>query len=318
VLLCIVDSAPSIAVIDIGSNSIKSLVAVRDGRGGISTRLADTRESRISAGIGQARPRLSEDGMQHGLAAIRELLQGVAASAPKHIVLVATSAVRDAVNGAEFAERIRAATGCELRILSGGEEANLIGRGFTADPQLAGWRDFYVFDLGGGSLECLVFRDRRVEQAISLPLGCVRLAERHVGDLEVPFGECQRSRVAAVCQETFARSGFRFSLPAVAGVVFGGGTVTTVRAILGERSGLPLADTNPVVSVDTVRSMLDEIGAQPLALRQQIPGLPAARADVFPTALATVLAVAEIGGFSSFLHSSYNLRYGLAAEWLNG
>ena len=192
----------------------------------------------------------------------------------------------------------------ELRILSGEDEANLIGRGLTADPQLAGWQDFYVFDLGGGSLECLVFRGRRVEQAFSLPLGCVRLAERHVGDLEVPFGESQRSAVTAVCRETFARSGFRFSLPAEGGVVFAGGTVTTVRAILGEKSGVPFSETSPVISVGAVRAMLDEVGARALASRQQIPGLPAARADVFPTALTTVLAVAEIGGFSSFLHSS--------------
>lgn len=309
-------TVPSIAVIDIGSNSIKSLVAIRDECGGISSRFMETLDARISAGIGQARPRLSEDGMQRGLAAIRELLQGVAAFAPKRTVLVATSAVRDAANGTEFAERIRAATGCELRILSGEDEANLIGRGLTADPQLAGWQDFYVFDLGGGSLECLVFRGRRVEQAFSLPLGCVRLAERHVGDLEVPFGESQRSAVTAVCRETFARSGFRFSLPAEGGVVFAGGTVTTVRAILGEKSGVPFSETSPVISVGAVRAMLDEVGARALASRQQIPGLPAARADVFPTALTTVLAVAEIGGFSSFLHSSYNLRHGLAAAEL--
>lgn len=318
VLLGLVGSAPSIAVIDIGSNSIKSLVAIRDERGEISSRLMETLDARISAGIGQTRPRLSEDGMQRGLAAIRELLQGVAALAPERTVLVATSAVRDAANGTEFAERIRAATGYELRILSGEDEANLIGRGLTADPELADLQDFYVFDLGGGSLECLVLRARRVEQAVSLPLGCVRLAERHAGNLEAPFSERQRIEITAACRETFAKSGFCFSLPADAGVVFAGGTVTTVRAIIGEKSGGPLSETGSVVAVAAVRAMLEEIGAQSLASRRQIPGLPAARADVFPTALATVLAVAEIGGFSFFLHSSYNLRHGLAAEWLNG
>jgi exopolyphosphatase/guanosine-5'-triphosphate,3'-diphosphate pyrophosphatase len=235
---------------------------------------------------------------------------------PGRTVLVATSAVRDAANGSEFAERIRAATGYELRILSGEAEAGLIGRGLTTDPLLAGLQDFDVFDLGGGSLECLAFRGRRIEQAISLPLGCVRLTERCVENPAAPFSARHRIQVTAVCQEAFAKSGFRFSLPARTGAVFAGGTVATVRAMLGERSGLPLAETSPVISLDVLRALLDETAGQSLAARKKIAGLPAARADVFPTALATVLAVAEIGGFSSFLHSFDNLRHGLAAELL--
>jgi exopolyphosphatase/guanosine-5'-triphosphate,3'-diphosphate pyrophosphatase len=308
----------TVAVIDIGSNSIKSLVASRDAGGGIVALKSETIDARISAGIGQMRPRLSEDGMQRGLAAIRELLQDAAALGPARTVLVATSAVRDAANGAEFAARIRAATGHELRILSGDEEANLIGRGLTIDPQLAGLQDFYVFDLGGGSLECLAFHRRQVEQATSLPLGCVRLTERCVDNPEGPFSDRNRIQVMAVCKDAFARSGFRFSLPAAAAAVFAGGTVTTVRAMLAEKSSLPLPETSPVISVALLRSLLDETAAMPLAARRQIAGLPSARADVFPTALATVVAVAEIGGFSSFHHSFHNLRYGLAAELLEG
>jgi exopolyphosphatase/guanosine-5'-triphosphate,3'-diphosphate pyrophosphatase len=311
-----VAQSPSVAIVDIGSNSIKSLVACRDDSGGIVARLSHTIDARISAGIGQARPTLSEEGMQRGLAAIQELLQGAIAFDPERTVLVATSAVRDAANGAEFARRIREAIGCELRVLTGDEEANLIGRGLTADPQLAKLEDFYVFDLGGGSMECLTFRGRRVTQAISLPLGCVRLTERCVDDPEQPFGELQRLRVTAACHDAFAGSCFRFALPAGSGAVFAGGTVTTVRAIIGRRSGVRTSETSPVVSVDVLRTLLEETGALPLASRKQVAGLPAARADVFPAALATILAVADIGGFSSFLHSFHNLRYGLAAELL--
>jgi exopolyphosphatase/guanosine-5'-triphosphate,3'-diphosphate pyrophosphatase len=313
-----VDHSPAVAVIDIGSNSIKLLVASRDDRGGIAARLTHTVDARISAGIGQARPRLSEEGMQRGLAAIRELLQGAAALAPERTVLVATSAVRDAANGAEFAERIRAATGCELRILSGDEEANLIGRGLSADPQLANLVDFYVFDLGGGSMECLAFRGRQMEQAISLPLGCVRLTERCVDNPEGPFLNRHRMQVTAVCREAFAKSGFGFVLPAGSVAVFAGGTITTVRAMLGAKAGVPVSETSPVVSVDTLQALLDETATLSLAARKQIAGLPEARADVFPTALTTVLTVADIGGFNSFLHSFHNLRYGLAAELLLG
>ena len=108
--------------------------------------------------------------MARGVDAIRSLLKDAADFSPARAVLVATSAVRDAGNGAEFRRRVHAATGLTIRTLTGDEEANLIGRGLTCDPELAGLRDFSVFDLGGGSLECLAFRDRKIQQVVSLQL----------------------------------------------------------------------------------------------------------------------------------------------------
>ena len=124
-------TTPDVAVIDIGSNSIKVLVAARDAAGALQSLKYRTIDARISAGISQDSPRLSEDGMARGLDAIRSLLVDAAEFSPRQIILVATSAVRDAQNGAEFRARVQAATGHEIRVLSGDEEANLIGRGLT-------------------------------------------------------------------------------------------------------------------------------------------------------------------------------------------
>jgi exopolyphosphatase / guanosine-5'-triphosphate,3'-diphosphate pyrophosphatase len=312
----VVNKNPNVAVIDIGSNSIKSLVAARDSGGGIVTVHARTLDARISTGLGQARPRLAEEDMRRGLAAVRQLLTEIVPLAPRHTVLVATSAVRDAVNGGEFRDRIRLATGHELRILTGDEEANLIGRGLASDPALADLQDFHVFDLGGGSLECLTFRARRVQQAVSLPLGCVRLTERCVKEPQAPFTDDCRSRITEICREVLAKSGFRFLPSAGADAVFAGGTVTTTRAIFAERLGRPIAETSPRITIAALRALLDDTARLPLEARKKVPGLPAARADVFPTALATVLAVADFGGITAFRHSFRNLRYGVALELL--
>ncbi|MDD2764078.1 MAG: phosphatase [Opitutaceae bacterium] len=303
-----------VAVIDLGSNSIKSLVATRDDMGGIKALQTGTLDVRIGTGIGQAQPRLTEEGMQGGLDAVRQLLDRMAPLAPQRIALVATSAVRDAANGAEFRVRVRAATGHELRILTGAEEANLIGRGLVSDPALADLQDFHVFDLGGGSLECLAFRMRRLEQAASLPLGCVRLTEQCVPDPAASFSDASRVRVMAVCREVLVKSGFYLAPAGEMPAIFAGGTVTTARAILAARVGRSLTDTSPIIAVSELQALLDDTARLPLAERRKIPGLPAARADVFPTALATVLAVAEAGGIAAFRHSFYNLRYGLAAD----
>lgn len=306
----------SVAVIDLGSNSIKTLLATRAADGALRAHYARTIDARISAGIGRSEPRLTEEGMQRGLAAVQALLADLAPLHPGETLLVATSAVRDARNGAEFRARVHAATGHPLRILTGDEEATLIGRGLTCDPALRALRDFYVFDLGGGSLECLVFRQRELQRELSLPLGCVRLTERFVADPSAPLPAATFGAIATHVGEALQRATFAFALPADAVAVGTGGTLTTVRAIRAARAGRDLEHTDPLIPLVELIQLRDELSALPLVERRRIAGLPPPRADVFPAALATLVAVAEIGGFNAFRHSLYNLRWGLAAEAL--
>jgi exopolyphosphatase/guanosine-5'-triphosphate,3'-diphosphate pyrophosphatase len=305
----------TVAVIDIGSNSIKSLVAARRAGGALEALHSRTIDARISAGIGRANPALSADGMERGVAAISELLAEADRYSPSSTVLVATSAVREARNRQEFRKRVRAATGREIRVLSGTEEADLIGRGLTQDPALEMLRDFYVFDLGGGSLECLAFRERRLAQGLSLPLGCVRLTERFVPDAAAPFSGASEAAISAHTRDELDRSGFRFDL-SEGEAVFTGGSMTAARGIFATEAGLPLAETPAVVTVAALSGLLDRVAPLTLADRRRVPGLPPSRADVFPTALATMIALARHGGLATFRHSFHNLRWGLAAETL--
>jgi exopolyphosphatase/guanosine-5'-triphosphate,3'-diphosphate pyrophosphatase len=208
-------------------------------------------------------------------------------------------------------------TGHRIRILSGTEEAAFIGRGLICDPTLRALRDFYVFDLGGGSLECLAFRERRVENAVSLQLGCVRLTERFVPVPAAPISTDAISQVKTHAAKILVSSGFNFALPRTASAVGTGGTMATARAILGERAGKTFEQTDARVSLTELRELLGALSAMTLDERREVRGLPSARADVFPVALATLVAVAEAGGLQCYYHSVYNLRYGLAAELLD-
>ena len=305
----------SVAVIDIGSNSIKVLVAVRDAAGTLQALASRTIDARISAGISKSEPVLGEEGMARGLAAIQELLATAAPFAPAKTILVATSAVRDARNGGEFRTRVKTATGHEIRILAGDDEANLIGRGLTSDPALADFKDFYVFDLGGGSLECLLFRERRITQAVSLQLGCVRLTEKFIKNPAAPLQAAESTALALHVRDELKRSKFRFPVTAPA-AVFAGGSMSTVRAIKAARHGMNFEDTPAIIGTDTLHHLLDEMAHLTLEERKAVPGLPAARADVFPAALITMLTVADYGHIDRFHHSLHNLRWGLAAEAL--
>ncbi len=309
-------SSSPIAVIDVGSNTIKMLVARKGADGlpeGVFFRTCD---ARISRGISSASPTLTEEGMQVGLEAIRSLITDARAHGASLISMVATSAVRSASNGPEFCARILAATGLALRTLSGDEEARLIGRGLACDPALAALGNFYVFDLGGGSMECLAYSGGTQVQALSLPLGCVRLTERFISDPSAPIPAEQLELVARHSRELLAGSGFSFTLPN-AGAVFAGGSMTTARAIVGAALGKSLNEAPLTLTLAELEALLTRLAALSLAERRSaIPGLPPARADVFPAALATMIASGRAAGVSSFRHSLYNLRHGLAAELL--
>ncbi len=305
---------PPVAVIDIGSNTIKLLVAARDEAGRVQALATRTIEARISAGIGRDHPYLAEAGIANGVAAIRELVTLAQHHAPTRIELVATSAVRDASNGAEFVARVLDATGQRIRVLNGDEEADFIGRGLTTDPELAHLRDFHVFDLGGGSLECLAFHDRKIHQAFSARLGCVRLTEQFITNPAAPLLPAEETALAAHVRTVLTDRGFAPQPGATA--VFAGGSMTTVRALLGASQGRPIGDTPQTIPVTTLEGFLAELRPLDLAARRVFPGLPASRADVFPAALVTMIAVAKLGGFTGYQHSFYNLRWGLAAVLL--
>jgi len=309
-------SSPTVAIIDIGSNSIKVLVATRDSSGSLLARKTRTIEARIGAGINQRDPRLGDEGRARGLAAITELLADAVPFSPQKFILVATSAVRDAANGADFRAEVRTATGHDIRVLSGNEEANLIGRGLTCDPALANLQDFYVFDLGGGSLECLLFRERAIVQAASLQLGCVRLTERFVKNPAGPMQVAESTALAVYVRDELKRSGFRFPLTAPA-AVFTGGSMTTVRVLRAALHGQKMEDTPATIPTATLSSLVNELLPLTLEERKAVPGMPAARADVFPAALVTMLALADYAHIDLFHHSLYNLRWGLAAEALS-
>ena len=301
------------AVIDVGSNTIKLLVA-RRSPGGIESIHARTLEARLGAGLGRNRPRLAPDSRARGLDAVRSLAAEARAHGAGDTAVVATSAVRDAENGPEFAAAVAGATGLPLRILSGDEEARLIGRGLRCDPALAG--DLALFDLGGGSLEVLEFRGAEVPRALSLPLGCVRLTERFVPAPSLPLAEAARAAIARHATAVAVEAGLRRDAFRGLPVAATGGTVSTARAMRAAAEGIRLDDSSPEIPVAFLRDLLDRVAPLSLAGRQALPGLSAARADVFPAALATLIAMAELTGTGAFRHSWYSLRHGVAAELL--
>jgi exopolyphosphatase/guanosine-5'-triphosphate,3'-diphosphate pyrophosphatase len=307
---------PAVAVVDIGSNSIKMLAAARGRTTALAELAQRTEETRIGTGITGRPPRLAEAAMDRAAASVRRLLAHASPFAPRATKIVATSAVRDAANRAAFAGKILAATGHPLTVLTGGEEARTIGRGIACDPGLRAPPAFYAFDLGGGSLEILAFAEGRVRRAASLPLGCVRLTEHCVPDPRHALPEAAKERIRTHVRDALGPAAFAFDLPAPAFGVFTGGTVTTLRLLAAAAAGVGLDSTSATIPLAEVDALAERFASMDLGQRLAVPGMPARRADVLPAALFTLGEVARAAGVTALRHSFYNLRYGIADEML--
>jgi exopolyphosphatase/guanosine-5'-triphosphate,3'-diphosphate pyrophosphatase len=170
-----------VAVVDIGTNSTRLLVADVDAQSGALRELERrSTVTRLGHGV-DATGALAADAIERvceALAAYRSLIDRHGASAN---LAVLTSAVRDASNGAGFAARVRADFGLDARVLSGDEEAQLTFLGaMSGRPALATEEPTVVIDIGGGSTEFVVGSDCTAGFHTSLRAGVVRMSERHI------------------------------------------------------------------------------------------------------------------------------------------
>jgi exopolyphosphatase/guanosine-5'-triphosphate,3'-diphosphate pyrophosphatase len=304
-----------VAVIDTGSNSIKLLVARKRDGGGIETLYSKTIETRISEGISRELPRLQLQAMIRGCETIEELLSLARQHKPEKITIVATSAVRDAINGHDFIDRVEDSTGLHMRLLSGTEEAHYIGLGISYDPALQGVEYFLQVDLGGGSLELVRFKKREISQAISLRLGAVRMNERFLAESKGPIPRNGEAALSAFVQAELAMSEFKFS-PRSWPLVATGGAFVVCRAILAAERGQSINDRNPIMNLGELEDLKNRLCDMTLEERMRVPHLPASRADIIPAALITIVALLKHIKRTHLTHSFYNLRYGIAAELL--
>ncbi|CAI8354774.1 MAG: Guanosine-5'-triphosphate,3'-diphosphate pyrophosphatase [Opitutia bacterium UBA7350] len=307
----------TVAVIDVGSNSIKLLVAsIRAPNNNLLVRFTETLETRISAGISHADPELTEAAMNEGLESICKLLRSAKKFEPEVIRMVATSAVRDARNGTQFIDCIKNQTNHQMQVLSGHQEAQYIGRGLACDPEFKSLDHFFQMDLGGGSLELIGFSKNQITQAVSLQLGSVRLMEAFLKDHKIPLSDILQAEISQYIHATLTKKDFDFQ-PLEWPLIITGGAASVTRAILAARADQSIETSSPFLKLKTLSKLRSELAKLPLHKRFNIPHLPARRADILPISLLTIETVLKYAQRETAMHSFYNLRYGLAREALN-
>jgi exopolyphosphatase/guanosine-5'-triphosphate,3'-diphosphate pyrophosphatase len=169
-----------LAAIDIGSNSIHMVVAEAAPNGGY--RLLGREREMVRLGkTGLSEGALSEAAMQDGLEALAKMTTIARLRGAERVVAVATSAVRESTNGADFLARVKALTGLDVQLLTGVEEGRLIYRAVREVVDL-GQDTAVIVDVGGGSTEWITAEAGELQQVVSLTLGSLRSAAELAGD----------------------------------------------------------------------------------------------------------------------------------------
>jgi exopolyphosphatase/guanosine-5'-triphosphate,3'-diphosphate pyrophosphatase len=300
-----------VATIDIGSNTVRLLVA--DVLGAATWQPVDQDQTITRLGEGLARAgMLSEAPMARTLAAVSGFVERGVRLGARDIQIVATSAVREASNGDAFAAAVEGATGRRVEIVSGETEARLTLRGVRCGLALAGF--VVVFDIGGGSTEYVLAEDETIRSMVSLRLGVVPLAERF------PFpGRVDALRYRALCDEVRARLDRELPVTIrtarVAHLVGTAGTVTALAAL-----DLDLSRYDPervqghLLSRATITRLTARLGGLTVAERGALPCLEAGRADLIIPGIAIVTATLDTLGVDTLRVSEYGLREGVLVQ----
>jgi exopolyphosphatase/guanosine-5'-triphosphate,3'-diphosphate pyrophosphatase len=301
-----------LATIDLGTNTVRLLVADVVRGGSWTSVHEEQRVTRLGEGLAAA-GELGAAPMARTAATVREYVERARALGARRIRVVGTSAVREARNGPSFAATLERDSGAPVEVVSGEDEARLAVRG-VLDGLGRPRGTLVVFDIGGGSTEYIVVRDGAIADATSLGLGVVPLAERF------PFpGPAERERYRAMTDDVGRR--LRRELPAsvqgtrVDELVGTAGTVTTLAAL---DLGLETYDRTRVqghrLSLDALARQRARLSALTVEERADLPCLEPGRADLVLPGLAIVEETLALLRVASLVVSDAGLREGMMAD----
>lgn len=286
---------PRVAALDIGSLTVRLAIAEIEPARGSHTIIYRRRViTHLGQGVASSGA-LSQEAMEHTLAALAEFGRDLRAQGVKRVRAVGTQACRQAADGAAFLDRIKARTGLTAEVITPEEEAGLTLTGVLSvlAPAVAAIRPLVVFDLGGGSTEFARFGAGPEPALVSLPLGALSLTQTWLRD-DPPAAALEGLRQAVAVE--LARLTEHWGLADMnlipAALVGTAGTVTTLAAIsLGLTDYDPKRVNNLALSRETIDRLTAQLASQSTAQRARTPGLEPGKAGVIVAGAVMVQAI---------------------------
>jgi exopolyphosphatase/guanosine-5'-triphosphate,3'-diphosphate pyrophosphatase len=311
------DMACRLAAIDIGSNSVRLLVA-EALRGGTYRILDEEREpTRLGRSVSE-KGQLDDESMERTITALRTFKQIAAGYQATSLRTIATCAVREARNGPEFCRRVREQVGLEVEVISGDREARLAFSSVQNAFDLSG-KNVIVADIGGGSTEVVFATGNLIESIFSTPLGAVRLTEQFALG-EGAVAETFQRDIARMEEEIALCLKKRTTRPLFAPhfLVGCGGTFTTLAELMmaaKKEVDIPVAGYK--VSHAEVRHLLDRLLKMPLRSRRSMAGMTPDRADIILAGLSIIDALMKRFRVNTLMIHTRGVRDGLVREMID-
>lgn len=306
------------AVIDVGTNSVKLLVAeLSSSPDAPNARLIPILEKSDQTRLGKgfySTHQLQPAAIERTVQAVAHFAREAQALGSQHIRVIGTSAAREAINQADLVNAIRHTANLALEIISGEQEAEWVFAGVSTDPQF-GQRSIVIVDVGGGSTEFIVGHNGQAQFRCSFPLGTVRLFEQFQFANPPSLSEFQICKQAVddfLSREVSPqlRPALR-ALPANSPQLVGTGGTTTILA--GMHLKLTAFDRQRIESVCLSQADViqweSRLWSMPLESRKTIPGLPPNRADVILFGAAIFSGIMRHFNFPNLRPTTRGLRF---------
>ena len=299
-----------VAVVDIGTNSTRLLIADVSPDGGVAELQRRSLVTRLGDGV-DASGVLSAAAIDRVLVALDEYAVAIEQYGAEARPAVLTSAVRDAANGPAFVALVEERYGLQARAIPGTEEAQLTYLGATSGGGASTTERTLVIDVGGGSTELIVGAGAAVEFSVSLQAGVVRQSERHLhGDPPgVPELEALAADVASLIEDGVPPAVRRAAARAIAV----GGTATSCAAIDQALDPYDPARVHGYrLPLSTLKLLLARLASMDLAERRQLRGLHPDRAPTVVAGVAILIRVLEAFELDAFEASEHDILRGVA------
>jgi len=294
-----------VAVIDVGTNSARLLIADVDG-GRVAPLERRSTVTRLGRGVDLS-GRLAAEAIEDACAAIGDYVAAIDELEVEAVDAIATSAVRDAENGAAFIAELRERFALSARVLDGSEEAHLTYLGATAEEVPS--RPTLVIDIGGGSTELIVGHGEQIDFHTSLQVGVVRHSERHIAS--DPPAPTELEQLAADVRGTL-EAALPEGIGAEAGIAVAGTPTSLAAAEMELDPYDPERVHGHVLELRSIQRMLSRLASAPLAERVEITGLHPKRAPTIVAGVVVLVETMRAFGLEQITVSEHDILYGAA------
>ena len=311
---------PRFASIDVGSNTVRLLLAEKMGKGNFRPLRVERWITRLGGNF-SAKNMLDEKAMLQTLATLQVFADILREERVETVFAVVTGVVREAKNEREFIEKVWKETGLSLRLISGEEEARLMLRGVLwslKDQTLSR----IVADIGGGSTEILWVEGNKPKKTRSIGLGAVILCEKFLksdppGLQELESLEKYTEGILEETREWLARGGLGFSAldPHLVGTA---GTMTTLAAIDQKLSVYdPQRINGHQISRPTLEKIYLHLRSLPIQDRRTVPGLETGREDLIVAGAVVILSILKVFNLEALLVIDSGLLEGVLLDGIS-